>query len=78
MAKAAKAKAGGLELIRVQHSHEVFAIFRVLQIGQLVLQGRSDPLNGMAEQVEQQKALHLESDIGIDHDPQTVEDACLR
>ena len=31
----------------------------------------------MAEQMEQQEALHLKRDIGIDHDPQTVEDACL-
>src|SRR5262245_30092391 len=29
----------------------------------------------MPEQVEQQKALHLESDIGVDHNAQSVEDS---
>ena len=70
-----KAETSGLELVRVQHLHEARAIFSVLQIGELVLEGRSDPLNRMAEQVEQQEALHLEGDVGIDDDPQTVEDA---
>ncbi len=69
------AETRGLELVRVQNLHEVLAIFSVLQIGELVLQGRSDPLNRMAEQMEQQEALHLEADVGIDDDPQTVEDA---
>jgi hypothetical protein len=34
-------------------------------------------LNGVAEQMEQQEALHLKGDIGVDHNPQTVEDAGL-
>ena len=69
------AETGSLELVRVQHAHEVLAVLRVLQIGELVLQRRSDPLNRMAEQVEQQEALHLEADVGIENDSQAVEDA---
>ena len=72
------AEARGLELVRVQHLHEAIAIFSVLQVRELVLQGRSDPLNRVAEQVEQQKALHLEADVGIDDDPQAVEDTRSR
>ena len=57
----------------MQHLQKVIAVLRVLQIGELVLQRRSDSLNGVAEQVEQQEALHLKGDIGIDHDPHVVE-----
>jgi hypothetical protein len=32
----------------------------------------------VAEQVKQEKALHLKADIGIDHNSQAVEDAGLR
>src|SRR3954462_6188018 len=32
----------------------------------------------MAEKVQQQETLHLETDVRIDHDPQAVEDACSR
>src|ERR1051326_483693 len=67
----------GLELVRMQHLHEAIAVLRVLQIGELVLQRWSDPLNGVAEQMEQQEALHLEGDVGIDDDSKTVEDARL-
>ena len=65
----------GLELVRVQHLHEALLVLSVLQIGELVLQRRRDPLHRMTEQVEQQEALHLEADVGIDDDPQTVKDA---
>src|SRR5690349_14071005 len=37
----------GLELVRMQHLHEAIAVLRVLQIGELVLQRWSDPLNGV-------------------------------
>ena len=55
----------------------MIAVLGVLQIGELVLQRRSDPLHGVAKQVEQQEALHLEGDIGVDRYPETVEDAGL-
>ena len=41
----------------------------------VVRQRRRDPLHRMPEQVQQHEALHFESDVGIDHDPQSVEDA---
>jgi hypothetical protein len=50
-------------------------VLRVLQVLQLVLDRRRDPLHGMPEEVQQQEALHLEADVGIDDDPQAVEDA---
>src|SRR5262249_11240494 len=55
----------GLVLVGVEDLHEARALRRVLQIVQLVLDRRRDPLHGVAEQVQQQKALHLEADVGI-------------
>jgi hypothetical protein len=40
-----------------------------------VLERRRYPLDRMAEQMQEQKALHLESDVRIEHDAQAVEDA---
>ena len=39
---------------------------------------RRHPLHRVAEQVQQQEALHLEADIRVDDDPQAVEDAGAR
>ena len=46
----------------------------ILQDLKLVREVRSDPLHGMTEQMQQEKALHLEIDVGVDDDPQTIED----
>ena len=41
----------------------------------LLRQRRRDPLHRVSEQVQQQEALHLEPDVGIDRDSQAVENA---
>jgi hypothetical protein len=47
----------------------------VLQRLELVLDRRRHPLDGVAEQVQQQEALHLEPDVRIDRRCEAVEDA---
>jgi HAD superfamily hydrolase (TIGR01509 family) len=69
------AETGGLIFVRVQDAHEEGPIGCVLEIVQLVLERGRHPLDRMAEQVQKQKALHLESDVRIEHDAQAVEDA---
>jgi hypothetical protein len=69
------AETGGLMFVRVQDAHEEGPIGCVLEIAQLVLERGRHPLDRMAEQVQKQKALHLESDVRIEHDAQAVEDA---
>jgi hypothetical protein len=46
----------------------------ILQDVKLVREVWSDPLHGMTEQMQQEKTLHLEIDVGVDDDPQTIED----
>ena len=64
-----------LEFIVPEHLHEPRAILRMLQRLELVLDGWRDPLRGVSEKVQQQEALHLEADIGIDDDSQAIENA---
>ena len=78
LAQQLHAEARRLELVVVQHLHEPRFVLRVLQILQLVLDRRRDPLHRVAEQVQQQEALHLEADVRIDDDAQAVEDAGAR
>src|SRR6476619_1663119 len=69
---------GGLEFVVVQHLHECRFVVGVLQVFQLVFDRGGDPLHRMTEEVQQQEALHLEPDVGVDDDPQAVEDAGSR
>ena len=73
-----QAKLCRLEFVIVQNLQKVVFVCRVLQGVELIFQGRRDPLHGMAEQVQQDEALHFEFDVRIDHDPQAIEDACPR
>ena len=59
----------------MQHAHEPALVLGVLKLAQLVLQRGRDPLDRMAEQMEEEETLHLEPDVGVDHDAESVEDA---
>ena len=72
------AEAGRLELVVVQHLHEPGFVLGVLQVVELVLDRRRHPLHRVAEQVQQEEALHLEADVGVDDDAEAVEDAGSR
>ncbi len=67
-----------LEFIRPQHLQKCFQFLCMLQFMQTGLQRRCDPLNLMAEQVQQDEALHLKSNVRIQCNRQAVKDTCAR
>src|SRR5713226_423545 len=65
----------GFELVCVQNRHETGSVLSVLQVVELVLERGSHPLNRVTEQMEQEETLHLEANVRVDDDPESVEDA---